>query len=248
MKKVVLLFSIVSFALFSCENNAINTPGPTQATGSKYAREQEKMDVVNYFPPKDPVDDPGTCSGCGGSGITYTPPQSPTLFNAAPFIPSGQASSSFSSTGEPWTDMVAFGPAEAEYAFPFTVASGTAKVWMGFAFKNGPYLMVVRGYPIGVNNGVPTWFPGALPTQLVGGTSSNSINFHWVVTTYGSDGNIATPGHYEVSGAGSYAVADVDVTISQLSINAQDRLTLKATVKLGSSIYQIDKTNYIRIH
>lgn len=202
--------------------------------------------VVADLPPEMPD------GGPTGGDLTFYPPQSPAIFNATPFVPSGQASSSFSSTGEITTDAVAFGPAEGD-VFPFVPPTGAAKVWMGFIFnnQNGPSAkLLISGYPIAISNSRAYWYGGPLTRRLVAvglGSGLSDINFAWVPAHV--ENNVVIPGYYDLYGSGTtYSVANAEVTITELSINAQDRLTLRATIKIGSSTYQVNKTNYIRVH
>jgi hypothetical protein len=244
MKKVILVFSFVSFAVFSCEQEQISSQGPASSRGSKYMSPAVASGIVADLPPEMP--DGGTLGG----DLTFYPPQSPAIFNATPFVPSGQASSSFSSTGGFTTDAVAFGPAEGD-VFPFVPPTGAAKVWMGFIFDNqsGPSSkLLISGYPIAISNSHAYWFGGPLTRRLVAAGLGNGLALTWIPAHVG-DNNQLISGHYDYYGSGmTTSVTDAQVTITELSINSQDRLTLKATVKIGSSTYQVNKTNYIRVH
>lgn len=246
MKKLFVCVVIFASSLYSCqhEQSTLDELGQT-GKRSNAMPAQVKNDIAFDLPPEDPE-----AQGNPGGDLTFYPPQSPAIFNATPFVPSGQASSSFSSTGGFTTDAVAFGPAEGD-VFPFVPPTGAAKVWMGFIFNNqtGPNTkLLISGYPIAISNSHAYWYGGPLTRRLVASDLGNGLALSWVPQHVG-DNNEVIPGYYDYSGSGmSYSVANAQVTITELSINAQDRLTLKATVTIGSSTYQVNKTNYIRVH
>ncbi|TLU98773.1 hypothetical protein [Dyadobacter luticola] len=231
MRKVFAFVITLTLFSYSCKEVENDVVDASNGLGkSAYLGQKSAAQVSRDLPPEDPGS-----QGGGGGDFTFVMPQSPTVSNASPLIPVGQPSSSYTPTGTLYgPDIVAFGPAAANTVFPFPVAPTAARLWMGVIFKSAPYQFVVRGYPLAISNGSIAWNSSPVSVQVVGGApNGNSYNF--------------TPCQ---SNCGTYNVTQGQMEVSQLSIDAQGKLTLKAKVTPfpGGAVIQVDKVGYLRWH
>jgi hypothetical protein len=238
MKKVILVLSFVSFALFSCEQEQISSQGQASGKGSKLMSPAVESGVVADLPPEMPE------SGPSGGDLNFILPSTPTIDDGAPIVLPGKAGAAFTQSGSSSGQSILFATAP-QAPRPLIVVTNARGLAMTISFIYSGTRHIIRFYhSVTTYNGSIHLWTEPKPVQVLLGTLGAVPGYTYPevspvtgkVTKWGQ-WNLTTQAPGEVSG---------QLFISQLSFNSQGQITLKAVLTMPGKTINIDYVNWNR--
>ncbi|QRR02136.1 hypothetical protein [Dyadobacter sandarakinus] len=202
---------------------------PAQAVGSD----------PNFIEPIDP-------EGGGGAGgdINFILPTSPTIDNGNPLIIGGKAGAAFTQSGSPDGEMILFATAEPSIPRPLTIMSNARGLKMGVSFIYNGLRHIVRFYhSVATYNGGIYFWTEAQPVQVLIGTLQNLPK--WQPSVWSNSGQLVKPSQWALYN-GPVGESNGQLAISELSVNAQGKVTLKAVLTMPGKTIPINYVNWNR--